>query len=203
MDSSYSRRSDTEAKRDLPVLAFESQRAWEGWLDENAATSKGLWLKIAKKGSGIQSVSYPEALDAALCQGWIDGQKASFDERFWLQRFTPRKPRSSWSKVNRQKVTELVQRGKMKPRGLEEVERAKRDGRWDAAYDAQSAATVPDDLRRRLDDNPQASAFFATLDSRNRYAILHRIQEAKKPETRVRRIEKYVAMLSEHEKLYQ
>ena len=203
MDSSYSRRSDTEAKRDLLVLAFESQRTWEGWLDENAATSKGLWLKIAKKGLSIQSVSYPEALDAALCQGWIDGQKASFDERFWLQRFTPRKPRSSWSKVNRQKVTELVQRGKMKPRGLEEVERAKRDGRWDAAYDAQSAATVPDDLRRRLDDNPQASAFFATLDSRNRYAILHRIQEAKKPETRVRRIEKYVAMLSEHEKLYQ
>ncbi len=154
-----------------------------GWLDENAATSKGLWLKIAKKGLSIQSVSYPEA----LCQGWIDGQKASFDERLWLQRFIPRKPRSSWSKVNRQKVTELVQRGKMKPRGLEEVERAKRDGRWDAAYDAQSAATVPDDLRRRLDDNPQASAFFATLDSRNRYAILHRIQEAKKPETRVRR----------------
>lgn len=203
MDSLYSRRSDTEAKRDLPVLAFESQRTWEGWLDENAATSKGLWLKIAKKGLSIQSVSYPEALDAALCQGWIDGQKASFDERFWLQRFTPRKPRSSWSKVNRQKVTELVQRGKMKPRGLEEVERAKRDGRWDAAYDAQSAATVPDDLRRRLDENPQASAFFATLDSRNRYAILHRIQEAKKPETRARRIEKYVAMLSEHEKLYQ
>ncbi len=191
-----------KAKRSLPVLAFGSQRAWEEWLDEHSATSEGLWLKIAKKGSGVESVSYPEALDIALCHGWIDGQKASFDEQFWLQRFTPRRARSKWSKVNRQKATELMEQGRMKPAGLEEVERAKRDGRWAAAYDAQSTATVPDDLRRKLDETPEAAAFFATLDSRNRYVILFRIQDSKRPETRARRIEKFVAMLVKHEKLY-
>jgi uncharacterized protein YdeI (YjbR/CyaY-like superfamily) len=188
--------------QDLPIVPFVSHEAWEAWLEKHHATSSGLWLKIAKKGSGIETVSYAEALEVALCYGWIDGQAASFDEAFWLQRFTPRSPRSKWSKVNRQKATELIERGEMKPAGLQEVERAKADGRWDAAYDAQSTATVPDDLRRELEKNHRAREFFATLDSRNRYAILYQIQDAKKPETRARRIAKYVAMLAEQKKLY-
>ena len=190
------------ARTDLPILAFASHGAWEAWLDEHHAASEGLWLKIAKKGSGIETVSYPEALEVALCYGWIDGQKASFDDRYWLQRFTPRRSRSKWSKVNRQKAAELIERGAMKPAGLREVERAKADGRWDAAYDAQSTATVPDDLRRQLEKNDAAREFFQTLNSANRYAILYQIGDAKKPETRGRRIEKFVAMLAERKKLY-
>ena len=189
-------------KPDLPVISFASRGAWEAWLQEQYASSEGLWLKFAKKGSGIETVSYPEAVEAALCYGWIDGQKASFDDHYWLQRFTPRRPRSKWSKINREKATELIERGKMKPAGLREVERAKADGRWDAAYDAPSTATVPEDLLREFDENDKAREFFATLDSRNRYAILYHIQDAKKPETRARRIEKYVAMLGEQKKLY-
>jgi uncharacterized protein YdeI (YjbR/CyaY-like superfamily) len=189
-------------KPDLPIVPFASRSAWEAWLEEQHATSSGLWLKIAKKGSGIETISYGEALEAALCYGWIDGQKASFDDHYWLQRFTPRRPRSKWSKVNRQKATELIEKGEMKPAGLREVERAKADGRWDAAYDAQSTATVPEDLRRELEKNDKARRFYATLDSTNRYAILYQIQDAKKPETRARRIEKYVAMLAEQKKLY-
>jgi uncharacterized protein YdeI (YjbR/CyaY-like superfamily) len=190
------------ARTDLPILAFATHGAWEAWLDEHHAASEGLWLKIAKKGSGIETVSYPEALEVALCYGWIDGQKASFDDRYWLQRFTPRRSRSKWSKVNRQKATELIERGAMKPAGLREVERAKADGRWDGAYDAQSTATVPDDLRRELEKNDAAREFFQTLNSANRYAILYQIGDAKKPETRARRIEKFVAMLAERKKLY-
>ncbi len=190
------------AKPDLPIIPFASQDAWGAWLEEHHATSGGLWLKIAKKGSGIETVSYAEALDVALCYGWIDGQKASFDDRYWLQRFRPRRPRSKWSKINRQKATELIEKGEMKPAGLREVERAKADGRWDAAYDAQSTATVPDDLQRELEKNDRAREFFDTLDSANRYAILYQIQDAKRPQTRARRIEKYVAMLSEQKKLY-
>ena len=138
-------------KPDLPIVPFASRDAWAAWLDEHHATSDGVWLKIAKKGSGIETVSYAETLDAALCYGWIDGQKASLDERHWLQRFTPRRLRSKWSKVNRQKATELIEKGEMRPAGLREVERAKADGRWEAAYDAQSTATVPDDMRRELE----------------------------------------------------
>ena len=188
--------------KDLPIVPFASRDAWEAWLEEHHAASDGLWLKIAKKGSGIETVSYAEALEVALCYGWIDGQKASFDQDYWLQRFTPRRPRSKWSKVNRQKATELIEAGRMKPAGLREVERAKADGRWEAAYDAQSTATVPADLSRALEKDDRAREFFAKLDSRNRYAILYRIQDAKRPETRARRIEKYVAMLSEQKKLY-
>src|SRR5918999_6404208 len=189
-------------KPELPIIPFASRDAWAAWLDEHHATSDGLRLKIAKKGSGIETVSYAEALDVALCYGWIDGQKASCDDHYWLQKFTPRRPRSKWSKINRQKATELIERGEMKPAGLREVERAKADGRWDAAYDAPSTATVPEDLRRELEKYDKAREFFATLDSRNRYAILYQIQDAKKPETRARRIEKYVAMLGEQKKLY-
>lgn len=190
------------AKLDLPVISFASRDAWEAWLAEHHTASTGLWLKIAKKGSGIDTISYAEALDVALCYGWIDGRKNRFDDDFWLQRLTARKPRSKWSKVNCGKATELIEKGEMKPAGLREVEQAKTDGRWEAAYEAQSTATVPDDLRRELEKNDRAREFFSTLDSRNRYAILYRIQDAKKPETRVRRLEQYVAMLSKQKKIY-
>ena len=190
------------AKPDLPTIPFASREAWEAWLEERHATSDGLWLKIARKGSGIESVTFAEALDVALCYGWIDSQRSGLDGRFYLQRFTPRKPRSKWSQVNREKVARLTEAGRMRPAGLREVERAKADGRWDAAYEPPSTATVPDDLRLELEKDDRAREFFETLNSTNRYAILHRIQDAKKPETRARRIAKYVAMLAERKKLY-
>jgi uncharacterized protein YdeI (YjbR/CyaY-like superfamily) len=187
---------------DLPTLLFASQRAWESWLDEHHESSSGLWLQIAKAGSGVASVSYPEAIEAALCFGWIDGQKGALDQRFWLQRFTPRKPRSKWSAINCAKVAELLAQGRMRPAGLKEVELARQDGRWEAAYPSQRSAAVPPDLERALAGNARACAFFAALDSGNRYAILYRIHEAKKPETRARRIEKLVAMLAAGEKIH-
>lgn len=189
-------------KPELPIIPFASRDAWGAWLEEHHATANGLWLKIAKKGSGIDTVSFAEALEVALCYGWIDGQRNGFDADYYLQKFTPRRPRSRWSKINREKVTELIERGEMRPAGLREVERAKADGRWDAAYDSPSTATVPDDLRRELERNPRAMSFFSTLNSANRYAILYQIQEARRPETRARRIEKYVAMLAEGKKIY-
>jgi uncharacterized protein YdeI (YjbR/CyaY-like superfamily) len=157
-----------------------------------------VWLEIAKKGSEIRSVSYAEAIEVALCYGWIDGQKAAADAERWRQRFTPRKPRSRWSKINCQKATDLIERGEMKPAGLREVEAAKADGRWDSAYAGQRTMTVPPDLRTALKKNPRAAAFFETVNSANRYAILYRIHDAKKPETRAARIEKFVTMLAEH-----
>jgi uncharacterized protein YdeI (YjbR/CyaY-like superfamily) len=189
-------------KPELPIIPFASREAWEAWLEEEHAASEGLWLKIAKRGSGIETVTFVEALDVALCYGWIDSQRAGFDGRYFLQRFTSRKPRSKWSQVNREKVAKLIEAGRMKPAGLREVERAKADGRWDAAYEPQSTATVPDDLCAELEKNVVAREFFETLNSTNRYAILHRIQDARKPETRARRIAKYVAMLAEGKKLY-
>jgi uncharacterized protein YdeI (YjbR/CyaY-like superfamily) len=192
----------TTRKPELPIIPFASRDAWEAWLEEHHATSDGLWLKIARKGSGLETVSFAEALDVALCYGWIDSQADSFDDRYWLLRFTPRRPRSKWSKRNRARATKLIEEGRMKPAGLREVERARADGRWEAAYDAQSTATVPEDFRRELEKNEEAREFFATLDSQNRYAILHRIQDARRPETRARRIEKYAAMLREGKKLY-
>jgi uncharacterized protein YdeI (YjbR/CyaY-like superfamily) len=159
-------------------------------------------MKIAKKGSGVETIDYPGALETALCFGWIDAQKAPFDDSFWLQRFTRRKPRSKWSKINRGKAEELISRGRMRPTGMSEVERARADGRWEAAYDGQRSATVPEDLQAALDGNQRAREFFETLNSVNRYAILYRIQEAKKPETRARRIEKFVTMLEEGRKPY-
>ncbi len=186
----------------LPVIPFASRDAWDAWLAEHHEDADGVWIKIAKKGSGIESVTHPEALEVALCYGWIDGLRDRLDDEYFLQRFTPRRPRSKWSKVNCGKATELIEQGRMRPAGLKEVERAKADGRWDAAYDPWSTVTVPDDLQRELDRNDTAREFFATLDSRNRYAILYRIQDAKKPETRARRIEQYVAMLNNREKLY-
>ena len=184
------------------MIPFGSRSAWETWLEKHHSASEGLWLKISKKGSGIESVSYPEAVEAALCYGWIDGQSNRFDDDYWLQRFTPRKSRSKWSRVNRDKVTRLIEQGSIRPAGLLEVERAKADGRWEAAYEPPSTATVPEDLRRGLDENPEAAEFFATLDSANRYAILYQIQDAKRPGTRARRIEKFVALLKERKKPY-
>jgi uncharacterized protein YdeI (YjbR/CyaY-like superfamily) len=191
-----------DAKNGLPILSFASQKDWETWLDEHHRTSKGLWLKIAKKGSGIDSVDYAEALDVALCHGWIDGQKGAFDDTFWLQKFTPRGPRSKWSKINADKALALIDAKRMKPAGLAAIEQARSDGRWEQAYDSQSRATVPEDLQRELDKNPEAAKFFATLNSVNRYAVLYRIHEAKKPETRARRIEKFIGMLNRQEKLH-
>src|SRR6266481_4564332 len=191
-----------KARRDLPVIAFKSQQAWDAWLTSQPADSKGLWLKLAKKSSGISSVSRPEAIDTALCHGWIDGQLDSFDENCWLIRFTPRQSSSKWSEKNRARALQLVELKRMRPAGLNEIERAKKDGRWEAAYAPQSTAQVPDDLRAALAKNKKAKSFFETLNSTNRYAILHRIHNAKKAETRTARIEKYVAMLIEGKTIY-
>jgi uncharacterized protein YdeI (YjbR/CyaY-like superfamily) len=186
----------------LEVISFETQQDLEAWLKEHHTDTKGIWLKIAKKEALTPSVSYSEALDSAICYGWIDGQKASFDDRYWLQKFTPRTARSIWSKVNCDKATALIAEGRMQPAGLRQVERAKFDGRWDKAYDSQSKITIPDDFQRELDNNPKAREFFNTLNSVNRYAILFRIQTAKKPETRSARIQKFIEMLSQHQKIY-
>ncbi len=186
----------------LPTLAFESQQRWESWLQENHASARGIWLKLAKKESGIPSVDYAQALESALCYGWIDGQKAALDHHYWLQKFTPRGPKSGWSKINREKADALIAAGRMQPAGLRQVELAKADGRWTAAYDSQRTISVPDDFQRELDQNPQAQAFFNTLNSVNRYAILYRIQTAKKPETRAARISKFIDMLANNQKIY-
>ena len=185
-----------------PIKRFTSQADWAAWLNRHHATSGGLWLKIAKQASGAASVSYAEALDVALCYGWIDGQKQPCDDSWWLQKFTPRGPRSIWSKINRGKVKVLTKAGRMKRPGLREVERAKRDGRWAGAYDSFSKAAVPEDLQAVLDRNTRAKDFFATLSAGNRYAILFRVQTAKRAETRARRIREFVAMLEKHEKIH-
>jgi uncharacterized protein YdeI (YjbR/CyaY-like superfamily) len=173
--------------------------SWERWLRQHHAASDGVWLRIAKKGADEPSVGYPEALEIALCYGWIDGQKKSLDAHYWLQRFTPRRARSIWSKVNRAKAEALIAQGRMQPAGLKQVERAKADGRWDSAYDGVGSASVPPDLEAAFAANPKAQAFFASLSSANRYAVLWRVQTAKRPQTRARRIGQLVAMLERHE----
>jgi len=186
----------------LQVISFETQHDWEAWLKEHHTDTKGIWLKLAKKAAGAPSVSYAEALDSALCYGWIDGQKASFDDQYWLQKFTPRGAKSIWSKVNCDKATALIADGRMQLAGLRQVELAKSDGRWETAYESQSKITIPDDFQRELDQNQRAKEFFSTLDSANRYAVLFRIQTAKKPQTRSARIQKFIEMLSQHQKLH-
>lgn len=186
----------------MEIVSFESAEAFETWLSDQHATSPGIWLKLRRKRAGIVALDYAQALDVALCYGWIDGQKGKFDDQHWLQRFTPRKPNSKWSKINRDKAVALTEQGRMRPAGLAEVERAKTDGRWQAAYDGARTSSVPDDLVAALAANPAAAEFFETLDRQNRFAILYRIQDVKKPETRARRVEKYVAMLAEGKKLY-
>jgi uncharacterized protein YdeI (YjbR/CyaY-like superfamily) len=185
-----------------PVLSFESAEAFHAWLAANHAESDGLWIKFAKKGSGIPSVVYAEALDSALCHGWIDGQAKSVDEKHYLQRFTPRRKRSPWSKRNVGKALALVEAGRMTPAGQAEIDRAKADGRWERAYEGPKNSTVPDDLQAELDKDPKAAEFFASLSSTNRYAILYRLQDAKRPETRARRLEKFVAMLKAGETVH-
>jgi uncharacterized protein YdeI (YjbR/CyaY-like superfamily) len=187
---------------DLPILPFEAQREWEAWLEDNHAESQGLWLKIAKKATGIATVTYAEALEVALCFGWIDGQRGRLDDEWFLQRFTPRRARSRWSQINRDKVERLIADGRMRPAGQREIDRAKEDGRWEAAYASQSTIEVPADLQQALDASPAAKEFFATLDSANRYAVLYRVHDAKRAETRARRIEKFVAMLARGEKIH-
>jgi uncharacterized protein YdeI (YjbR/CyaY-like superfamily) len=187
---------------ELPVHLFAGPAELEAWLEDNHASADGAWLKIAKKGAPEPSVTYAEALEVALCFGWIDSQKRGLDETHFLQRFTPRRPRGRWSKINREKAEALIEAGRMRPAGLAEVEAAKADGRWEAAYEGQGSAKVPPDLQRELDANPAAAEFFAALDGANRYAILYRLDEAKKPETRERRLRKYIAMLTQGETLH-
>ena len=191
-----------ETKDGLPVMLFPSQAAWEEWLEDNHGIARGLWLQMAKKGAGVPTVSYVEAVESGLCYGWIDGQAASLDERFSLQRFTPRGPRSRWSQLNRDRVERLTAAGRMRPAGLAQVEAAKADGRWDAAYEPPSRMEAPDDLRAALAANPAADATFAGLNRTNRFAILYRVQDAKRPETRARRIAQFVEMLAAGKKIY-
>lgn len=185
-----------------PILAFASQEEWESWLEREHGASDGVWVKFAKKGSGVPTVVYAEAVEVALCYGWIDSQVAALDERFYLQKFTPRRARSKWSKINRDKIEALTKQGRMRPAGLAQVELAKADGRWEAAYSSPANMTVPNDLQEALDASPEAAEFFATLNKSNRYAIIYQLEDAKKPETRTRRLEKFVAMLERREKLY-
>lgn len=186
---------------ELPVKPFRTPAAWEKWLSDNAGAA-GVWLKIAKKDSGLQTVTYAEALDVALCHGWIDGQRQGFDERYFLQRFTPRRPRSLWSKINIGHVERLTNAGRMQAGGLREVESAKADGRWDAAYQSFSGMGVPPELAAALSTDRKALAFFESLDKTNRYSFCWRVHTAKKPETRIARAQKFVEMLARGEKIH-
>jgi uncharacterized protein YdeI (YjbR/CyaY-like superfamily) len=192
----------TEKKKDLETITFASPATLEKWLDRHHEKSPGIWLKIAKKDSGIPSVTYAEALDVALAFGWIDGQKASYDTSYFLQRFTPRRAKSKWSKINCAKATALIGEKKMRPAGLREVDAAKKDGRWDTAYAGQKTSTVPDDLKRALAKNRKAAAFFEAISGANRYAILYRLHHTNKPELRAAKIEKFTKMLAAGETVH-
>lgn len=187
---------------DLPILSFDALEKWETWLEKNHATSQGVWLKFFKKNSGLPSITYDEALDVALCYGWIDSQAKSFDEKAYLQKFTPRRSKSIWSKVNTDHIERLIKAGRMKAAGLKVVEEAKQDGRWSDAYDSPSTMQIPDDFMIELKKDKKALAFFQTLNKTNTYAIAWRLQTAKKTETRKNRMEKILAMLAKGEKLH-
>lgn len=189
------------AKTEQPVLFFATQADLESWMDEHGEESDGIWLKFAKKDSGIESVVYAQAVAVALSYGWIDGQAKRLDDHHYLQRFTPRRSRSKWSKINREKAARLIAEGRMRPAGLREVERAKQDGRWDEAYDSPTTATVPDDFQAALDAEPAAAEFFSSLGSTKRYSFLYRIADAKRPETRAKRIAEFVELLARGETL--
>lgn len=189
-------------KPEAPVKAFKTAALFEAWLAKNHATSDGIWLRIYKKGSGIQTVTYDEALDAALCYGWIDGQKKKYDEDSWIQKFTHRRPKSMWSKRNREHIARLTKAKRMRPSGLAEVTLAKADGRWDQAYDSPANMQVPEDFLRELKKDKKVLDFFLTLSKANTYAIAWRLQTAKKPETRARRMQDLLAMLAREEKLH-
>jgi len=189
-------------KTDLPTISLKSPKDWASWLVKNHAKSGGIWLRLFKKDSGIATVTHAEALDEALCYGWIDGQLDKYDEKSWLRKFTPRRAKSVWSKRNIEHVNRLTDAGKMKPSGLKEVEAAKADGRWGRAYDSPSAMQVPEDFLKELSKNKKAQAFFETLNKANTYAIAWRLQTAKKPETREKRMKKFIQMLENGEKLH-
>lgn len=187
---------------DEATLSFEMPADWDAWLERHGGVSTGVWLRFSKKGASQPTISYAQALESALCHGWIDGQKKAENEHYWRQRFTPRAARSIWSKINTAKAEALIAAGRMRPAGMREIERAKQDGRWERAYAPASQSTIPDDLQQAFDANPQAQAFFATLNSQNRYAILFRIQHVKKAETRAKKIDQFIGMLTKGEKLY-
>jgi len=189
-------------KDELPILPFSSASEWEAWLAKEHATSKGIWLKFAKQGTGIPTVTKAEAIEGALCYGWIDGQLDKFDDKHWLTRFTPRKSKSRWSEVNTKTVAELQAQGRIKPAGQKEIDQAKADGRWEAAYASQTTIEVPQDLEEALRENPQAEEFFKELDSRNRYAILYRLHNTRRPDARSARLATYVDMLARGETIY-
>ena len=193
---------DKNIRPDIPMRLFKNQKEWNKWLDKNHADSPGIWLRISKKGSNVKSVTYNEALETALCYGWIDGQKNKYDDQTWLQKFTRRGTKSIWSKINRKKAEELIKNDMMKPAGLTAVEAAKKNGRWKAAYDSHSTAKIPKDFQIELNKNSKAKEFFTTLNSTNRYAILFRIQTAKRSETREKRIRQFITMLENHEKIH-
>ncbi len=188
------------ATKELAVKPFRRTADWTAWLEKHHETSSGLWMRIGKVGSRVASVAYAEALEVALCYGWIDGQKNKHDATSWLQKFTPRGPRSLWSRINREKAEVLIRDGRMRPAGLRAIERAKASGLWDNAYDSSSQSGVPADLEAELEKRPKAKAFFATLNRANRYAILWRLQTAAKAETRARRLTQLVSMLMKGEK---
>jgi uncharacterized protein YdeI (YjbR/CyaY-like superfamily) len=196
-------RAPTRPTDDRPVLSFSDRATWGEWLASNHAGSTGVWLRLAKKGADQPSVSYAETVEVALCYGWIDGQARSENEHYYLQKYTPRSKRSIWSKINRERALALIARGEMQPGGLAEVERAQADGRWDAAYDSPSNSAVPPDLQAALDESAAAKSFFEALDSTNRYAILFRLQTAKRPDTRAQRVRDFVEMLAAGKKIYQ
>lgn len=185
------------------IRLFATQAEWADWLEKNHRKTEGLWLRLAKKGSSLRSISYSEALEVALCCGWIDGQKHGESEDAWLQRFLPRSAKSIWSKINREKATALIANGKMKPAGLAVVEAARKDGRWDAAYDSPRSAKVPKDFEAALETRPRAREFFESLDGANRYAVLFRIQTVKKAETRARKIKEFIQMLERNERIHE
>ncbi|MEX2135145.1 MAG: YdeI/OmpD-associated family protein [Acidimicrobiia bacterium] len=184
-------------KDDLPIIPFPSQQDWQDWLETNHAESRGVWMKLAKKASGIPTVSISEAIDVAICFGWIDGQGRGHDDTWYLQRFTPRRPRSRWSEINVERVRRLTEEGRMRPTGLGEVDKAKADGRWDDAYPSPSAMEVPEDLRRAIEADPRAAAAFASIRSADRYSVLYRLHHTKTPETRARIIKEFVTDLSQ------
>lgn len=187
---------------DSPILPFKTPKAFAAWVAKEKADSPGVWIKIAKKGSGHASITYEEAIDVALCHGWIDGLKRSFDAEWFLQRFTPRTPRSPWSQINVDKVARLIAAGEMKPGGQKQIDAAKADGRWERAYGGARMMAVPDDLTAALKKNRKAAAFFETITKTNRYAILWRLHEAKRPETREKRLKTFVEMLARGETIH-
>ena len=195
-------KSDSTMLKGIPVILFKTQKAWAAWLDKNHTKASGVWLRLAKKGSEIDSLSYNEGVEVALCYGWIDGQKVKYDESSWLQKFTPRGKQSIWSKINREKSNQLIKSGQMKQAGLAAIDNARQNGRWEGAYDSPSVSTVPSDFQVELNKNPAAKAFYATLNAANRYAILFRLQTAKKAETREKRMREFISMLVRKETLH-